>query len=225
HKTAWAIIAAKLISIARFCADKSIQKTFTDYSAQYLLDFVKPQQEQVKAETSSCCKISSVAQGILYAVENDIPRQKDWSFRGCRNVVEQYDGPRFSVKGQVQSLTLTSALICIQYHPVAAKLHLFKAYEELAQDEIYRGPTDENLNYIGEEDVMIYETRIVEDELVAVVKLPCGKKEYLNVSVDVMLILAPRDDDDADGLRLKNLAKACRLLKDCMAILPPPRTK
>ncbi|CAE6009463.1 unnamed protein product [Arabidopsis arenosa] len=205
NNTGWAIIAAKLLSIAHFLRENV--PPFVNCSAQYLLDCV-PGKKVVSKDVGSskrrriCDNISTIAEAIEYALNNKIPREDDWEYLGYqRDDDPPVDISYFNVMGKLQSLTLQEALSFLNKQPVAAKLHLFNSYQHV--DRVYRGPIPEYSDYIGLEDVMVYEVTIYLREWVAIVKLPCRIQGFLRVSLDAMLVYVLRDNlDQADARRI-----------------------
>ncbi|KAF8081905.1 hypothetical protein N665_0858s0020 [Sinapis alba] len=220
---AWAVIAAKLLSIARCVTDMG---PFVDLSGQYLLDVVTVHKSMKLKRNLPCCNLNTVAAGIKYALEHGIPNDQDWKFKGCENTLIPKDVHCLNVMGSVASLTLEQALVYLQKQPVAAKFHQFANFDN--HIDVYRGPTSEDDEYVGTEDVMIYETKLVGEEWVAVVVIPSADSAaYVNVSLDVMVIYTSGDDVDnndfdldVDNIERRTLATPGRLLTEFVAVGP-----
>ncbi|KAF3528642.1 hypothetical protein DY000_02037028 [Brassica cretica] len=216
HETVWAVIAAKLFSVVKH-RPKSI---FTNYSAQYILDFAPRPGKTQRKHQRTCCKPLTVADGLRYGLKNNLPREQDWKYAGCRDIRKPRGVSLVRMGGEViESDDLKIASVALQKTPVAARLHIFEPDVDLVGNEIYRGPKYFESKYEGQRDVMIYATKIVKEELVAVVNFPFKRLKELHVSLDVMLVQTPREDETREPD--KELEKPTYLLTDLCFLLQP----
>ncbi|CAN6919312.1 unnamed protein product [Brassica oleracea] len=214
HEIVWAVIAAKLLSIVKHRPESIL----TDYSAQYMLDFApRPKKAQIKHQRT-CCKPLSVLDGLRYGLKNNLPREQDWKYAGCRDIRKPRGVSLVRMVGDLRpTKRLSAALSALRMIPVAARLHIFEPDVDLVGNEIYRGPKYFESKYEGQRDVMIYATKIVKEELVAVVNFPFKRLKELHVSLDVMLVQTPREDETNDPFEeLEN--PTCLLTKFCILL-------
>ncbi|KAG2249612.1 hypothetical protein Bca52824_089240 [Brassica carinata] len=216
HDTVWAVIAAKLFSVVRHRRDR----IFTNYSAQYILDFAPlPPGKARRKHQRTCCKPRTVAAGLRYGLKNNLPREQDWKYAGCRDIRKPRGLSLYPMAGDViQSKDLRIVSTALQKTPVAARLHIFEPDVDRVGNGIYRGPKYFDSKYEGQRDVLLYATEIVNGELVGVVNFPYKKLGELHVSLDVMLVQTPREDDiDEPNEELENptylLTNLCFLLQ------------
>ncbi|WZZ24496.1 protein HEAT-INDUCED TAS1 TARGET 1 isoform X1 [Brassica napus] len=214
HEIVWAVIAAKLLSIVKHRPESIL----TDYSAQYMLDFApRPKKAQIKHQRT-CCKPLSVLDGLKYGLKNNLPREQDWKYAGCRDICKPTGLSLFRMVGDLRpTKRLSAALSALRMIPVAAQLHVFEPDIDIVGNEIYRGPKYFESKYVGLRDVMIYATDIVDEELVAVVNFPYKRLKELRVLLDVMLVQTPREDETNDPFEeLEN--PTCLLTKFCILL-------
>ncbi|RID77877.1 hypothetical protein BRARA_A00749 [Brassica rapa] len=214
HEIVWAVIAAKLLSIVKHRPESIL----TDYSAQYMLDFApRPREAQIK-HRRTCCKPLSVLDGLKYGLKNNLPREQDWKYAGCRDICKPTGVSLFRMVGDLRpTKRLSAALSALRMIPVAAQLHVFEPDIDIVGNEIYRGPKYFESKYVGLRDVMIYGTDIVDEELVAVVNFPYKRLKELRVLLDVMLVQTPREDETNDPFEeLEN--PTCLLTKFCILL-------
>ncbi|KAF2541095.1 hypothetical protein F2Q68_00029229 [Brassica cretica] len=214
HEIVWAVIAAKLLSIVKHRPESIL----TDYSAQYMLDFApRPKKAQIKHQRT-CCKPLSVLDGLKYGLKNNLPREQDWKYAGCRDICKPTGVSLFRMVGDLRpTKRLSAALSALRMIPVAAQLHVFEPDIDIVGNEIYRGPKYFESKYVGLRDVMIYATDIVDEELVAVVNFPYKRLKELRVLLDVMLVQTPREDETNDPFEeLEN--PTCLLTKFCILL-------
>lgn len=119
----WAVIAAKLLSIVKHRPESIL----TDYSAQYMLDFApRPREAQIK-HRRTCCKPLSVLDGLKYGLKNNLPREQDWKYAGCRDICKPTGVSLFRMVGDLRpTKRLSAALSALRMIPVAAQLHVFE---------------------------------------------------------------------------------------------------
>ncbi|KAJ0251698.1 hypothetical protein HA466_0126230 [Hirschfeldia incana] len=216
HDIAWAVIAAKVLSAAKHRPER----IFIDYSAQYILDFARRPGKAKRKHQRTCCKRLTVVEGLEYGLKNNLPREQDWKYAGCRDIRKPTSIPLFRMGGDLRLTKEPSpALSNLRMVPVAAQLHVFEPdIDRIVGDEIYRGPTYFESKYVGLRDVMIYATEVVDKELVAVVNFPYKRLKKLRVLLDVMLVQTPREDETNDPFEeLENptylLTKFCILIR------------
>ncbi|KAL0873036.1 hypothetical protein Bca101_022741 [Brassica carinata] len=201
HTTCWAIAAVELISALRFILGYDTE--YTDYSAQFLVDFVNVKRGERKcAETNGnhYCFDYTIAKALEFVVHAGIPEAKDWVYVGCRapNGPPNYrpqNIPRFYIKSVTKISSIHEALPYLQFHPIGAALAFFEPDYYLIKDGVYRGPVYIESVYKGFHYVNIYAIIEENGETIALVKSSHGERYgdggYFKVSCDVLMIEVP----------------------------------
>lgn len=118
-------MVSELISALRFI--EGIDKEYTEYSIQELVDFADPS----KAGTIECkehhCYTLSVGKGLDYVVKHGLQKAVHRKYVGCR---QRSEIPARSTVDlahidRVDRLPLTEALIRLERQPIGASLYIF----------------------------------------------------------------------------------------------------
>ncbi|ESQ30511.1 hypothetical protein EUTSA_v10011766mg [Eutrema salsugineum] len=163
-----AMVAVNLISSARVIL--KLDKEFTEYSAQFLVENASPKKES--------------GQGSKLTV---------------KQALDSSHIPRVSMKGQVaEAKELGEAFVLLMHQPVRAKLHVFSPEIDRVGEGIYRGPSSDETSYVGLRDVIICGVERIDGVNVASVKI-CYKKKisFINVSLVEMFLRASATADES----------------------------
>lgn len=85
-----------------------------------------PKKAQIKHQRT-CCKPLSVLDGLKYGLKNNLPREQDWKYAGCRDICKPTGVSLFRMVGDLRpTKRLSAALSALRMIPVAAQLHVFE---------------------------------------------------------------------------------------------------
>ncbi|CAL9227245.1 unnamed protein product, partial [Arabidopsis halleri] len=202
--TCWAIVVAELISALRFIL--KYDATYTDYSAQYLVDYAD-QSKGLMANHSRkehYCYTHSIAKGLEFVKHGGIPLAKHWKYVGCRKPTA-YRPPKDHSHVRIASVqrrsSVDEALPHLEFHPIGAALAIFQPDYLTIKEGIYRGPMSKGSIYKGLHAVSIYGIDEENGETIALVKSShgedVGRDGYFRVSLDIMMIEVPWEGQEA----------------------------
>ncbi|CAH8366451.1 unnamed protein product [Eruca vesicaria subsp. sativa] len=224
HDTCWAVVTAELISAIRFILKYDTK--YTEYSAQYLVDYADPAKASVNyAKKRHYCYTYSVAKGLDFVLDGGIPTEAHWKYEGCRKP-PAYRLPKDQAHVHIASVqrfpSVDEMLYHLQFHPIGASLALFLPDYSTVRKGIYRGPTSNESVFKALHAVSIYGIEVVNGETIALVKSTHGEElgdgGYFRVSLDTMIVEVPCKGKTAH----RDLAQPCRLLsRFCFPKLPP----
>ncbi|CAL9227253.1 unnamed protein product [Arabidopsis halleri] len=227
HETCWAIVGAELISSLRYIFKYDVN--YTNYSAQYLVDFVDMAKgrKRFRETTKHYCFRHRIAKGLKFVKDaGGIPLESHWQYIGCRSAgPPNYKPPEFphvQIESVVEISSVHEALPYLEFHPIGASLAVFRPDYYIIKEGTYRGPLYQESKYEGYHAVSIYGVSEENGETVAFIKSShgekVGNKGYLRVSLDVVMIEVPRNGDTAD----KTFTEPRRLLsRFCFPKLAP----
>ncbi|XP_010447760.1 PREDICTED: uncharacterized protein LOC104730305 [Camelina sativa] len=178
-----ALVAAELISCARLKV--KLDTELTRYSAQFLVDNACPKKEDGQRS------VLTVKDALAFALKEGIPKEGLWPRLGCLVPPPPSSAsliPRVSLKGIVAEgndlLGLVNLLL--QGQPVGGKMHVWSPEIDSYVNET--APPGYESRYVGLRDVIIVAVEMVEEEILATVKIWYKKKTALiKVSFSQML--------------------------------------
>ncbi|XP_010438210.2 PREDICTED: uncharacterized protein LOC104721842 [Camelina sativa] len=181
-----ALVAAELISCARLKV--KLDTELTRYSAQFLVDNACPKKEDGQRS------VLTVKDALAFALKEGIPKEGLWPPLGCLVPPPPSSAshiPRVSLKGKVaeaNDLVGLVNLLLLHGQPVGGKLHMWSPEIDSYVNENFQAPPGYESRYVGLRDVIIVAVGMVEEEIVATVKIWYKKKTALiKVSYSEML--------------------------------------
>ncbi|XP_010433021.1 PREDICTED: uncharacterized protein LOC104717183 [Camelina sativa] len=173
-----ALVAVDLISAARL--KLNLDTELTHYSAQFLVENACPKKED--GERS----VLTVKDALAFAFKEGIPKKGLWTPLGCMVPPPPSSAshiPRVSLKGKVvEANDLLGVINLLLHQPVGAKLHVWTQEIDSLVDKNFHAPPGYQSRYVGLRDVVIVAMGMVEEEIVAAVKI-CYKKKTSLIKV------------------------------------------
>ncbi|XP_023633760.1 caricain-like [Capsella rubella] len=189
-ETCWAVVASELISALLFI--EGIDKEYTEYSIQELVDFANPS-KATKRRSGHHCYTLSIGKGLDYVLKHGLQKAIHRKYVRCRQKSEIPARSTVDLAhiDRVDRLSLDEALIRLEKQPIGASLYIFMPDYKLTKGGVYRGPMDKESKLKGVHAVSIL--GVVEDkgEMCFKVKSTHGNRVgvdgYLKVSMETML--------------------------------------
>ncbi|VVA92322.1 unnamed protein product [Arabis nemorensis] len=181
-----AAVAVNLLSHVRLIL--KMDKAYTNYSAQYLLDNACSKKEAGQGETDRDSSKLTAKDCLEFVFKEGIPKEDDWTHLGCLSKPPSaYNPARVYMKGKViEPEDLNEAIIFMVQQPIGAKLHVFSPEldDHVGENGIYIGRSSDETRYVGLVEVMIVAMkRITGEQPIATVKMYHKNKKDTLVTV------------------------------------------
>ncbi|CAH8391351.1 unnamed protein product [Eruca vesicaria subsp. sativa] len=201
HGLCWAYSLCDMVSASLVL--HGWEKEFTPLCPRYLYENVRPdlygkelkEGADLRNITVHSCYGLSLEDGLAYVQDSGIPKEMDPVFNCNVKRASDPGEKMYHITDVFKYETMEQALVRLKSHPVAAKLTLFDGWKS---DRIYRGPIKKGAEYKGEHEVLMLDCLLVDGEMVIRCKSSNGGRDgvsgYIYVSLEVMFLLAGKDD-------------------------------
>ncbi|KAG7545720.1 Peptidase C1A papain C-terminal [Arabidopsis suecica] len=202
-ETCWAVVVSELISALLFV--EGIDKEYTEYSIQELVDFADPSKAGTHKDRKHYCYTLSIGKGLDYVLKHGLQKAIHRKYVGCRpkSEIPARSTVDLAHITRVDRLSFPEALIRLKRQPIGASLYIFTPDYVNTKGGVYRGPMEKESKLEGVHAVSILGVTEEKGEMLFKVKSTHGDRVgvdgYLKVSMEVMLVQIPKKGTLPDG--------------------------